>query len=126
MILSDSDFEAITQGTHASPHDFLGMHRLENGGLVVRALLPLAKAVVAVPVESVSKPVIPLRRIGDSDLFEGLAGEEREIFPYDLAITWGSGEQWRTRDPFSFTPTINNEDLSLFQQGNEGCIYEKP
>ncbi len=125
MILSDSDFEAITQGTHASPHDFLGMHRLENGGLVVRALLPLAKAVVAVPVESVSKPVIPLRRIGDSDLFEGLADGEREIFPYDLAITWGSGEQWRTRDPFSFTPTINNRDLFLFEQGNEGCIYEK-
>ena len=125
MILSDLDFEAITQGTHASPHDHLGMHRLERGGLVVRALLPLAKAVVAVPIESVSKPVIPLRRIGDSDLFEGLADQEHDIFPYDLAITWGSGEQWRTRDPFSFSPTINDEDLFLFGQGDERCIYEK-
>ncbi|MDG2214448.1 MAG: 1,4-alpha-glucan branching enzyme, partial [Verrucomicrobiota bacterium] len=101
MTLSDVDFEAITRGTHASPHDFLGMHRLNDGGLVVRAFLPLAQGVVAVPVDSVSKSVIPLRRVGDSDLFEGLAEQENEIFSYDLAITWGSGEQWRTRDPFS-------------------------
>ena len=125
MILSSSDFEAITRGTHASPHDHLGMHRLKDGGLVVRALLPLAKAVVAVPVESVSKPVIPLRRLGASDLFEGLANQENDLFPYDLAITWGSGEQWRTRDPFSFVPTINDNDLFLFGEGNERRIYDK-
>ena len=125
MTLSDADFEAITRGTHASPHDFLGMHRLNDGGLVVRAFLPLAKGVVAVPADSVSKSVIPLRRVGDSDLFEGLADQENEIFPYDLAITWGSGEQWRTRDPFSFKPTIGKDDLFLFNQGNERCIYNK-
>ena len=43
MTLPDADFEAITRGAHTSPHDFLGMHRLDDGGVVVRALLPLAK-----------------------------------------------------------------------------------
>lgn len=125
MILSDTEFESITCGTHASPHDLLGMHRLANGGVVVRAFLPLAKGVVAVPTDQVNKPVIPLRRVGDSDLFEGVAEEEAELFPYDLAITWGSGEQWRTRDPFSFLPTISEDDLFLFGRGDERRIYEK-
>lgn len=125
MILSAPEFEAITNGTHASPHDLLGMHRMPGGGLVVRAFLPLAKGVVAVPVDSVNKPVIPLRRVGESDLFEGVAEEEADLYPYDLAITWGSGEQWRTRDPFSFLPTISEDDLFLFGRGDERRIYEK-
>ena len=125
MILSGTDFEALTHGTHASPHDFLGMHRLGDGGVVVRAFLPLAKEVAAVPIDSVSRSVIPLRRVGDSDLFEGLADKENELFPYDLAITWGSGEQCFTRDPFSFLPTISQDDLFLFSQGDERCIYDK-
>ena len=48
MIISEAEFEAITHGRHAAPHELLGMHQLEDGGVVVRALLPLAKEVVAV------------------------------------------------------------------------------
>ncbi len=125
MIISESEFEAITHGRHAAPHELLGMHQLEGGGVVVRALLPLAKGVVAVPVHEPSKPVIALRRVGESDLFEGMLEEEDEIYAYDLAITWGSGEQWRTRDAFSFLPTISDDDLYLFNQGDERRIYDK-
>ena len=125
MIISESEFEAITHGRHAAPHELLGMHQLEGGGVVVRALLPLAKGVVAVPVHEPSKPVIALRRVGESDLFEGMLEEENDIYAYDLAITWGSGEQWRTRDAFSFLPTISDNDLYLFNRGDERRIYEK-
>ena len=125
MIISEAEFEAITHGRHASPHELLGMHQLEGGGVVVRALLPLAKGVVAVPVHEPFKPVIALRRVGESDLFEGTLEEENDIYAYDLAITWGSGEQWRTRDAFSFLPTISDNDLYLFNRGDERRIYEK-
>ena len=47
------------------------------------------------------------------------------MFPYDLAITLGSGEKCRTRDPFSFLPTISEDDLFLFGRGDERRIYEK-
>ena len=125
MILSDIDFEAITQGRHSAPHRVLGMHRLADGGVVVRALLPLAKGVVVVPVHEARRPVIPLWRVGESDLFEGVEEQANDVYAYDLAITWGSGEQWRTRDAFSFLPTISENDLYLFGEGNERRIYEK-
>ena len=125
MILSDIDFEAITQGRHSAPHRVLGMHRLADGGVVVRALLPLAKDVVVIPVHETRRPVIPLWRVGESDLFEGVEEQANDVYAYDLAITWGSGEQWRTRDAFSFLPTISENDLYLFGEGNERRIYEK-
>ena len=125
MILSDSDFEAITQGRHSAPHRVLGMHRLVDGGVVVRALLPLAKGVVVVPVHKVRRSVIPLRRVGESDLFEGVEEEVNDVYAYELMVTWGTGEELRTRDAFSFLPTISENDLYLFGQGNECRIYEK-
>jgi len=125
MILSDSDFEAITQGRHSAPHRVLGMHRLVDGGVVVRALLPLAKGVVVVPVHKVRRPVIPLRRVGESDLFEGVEEEVNDVYAYELMVTWETGEELRTRDAFSFLPTISENDLYLFGQGNECRIYEK-
>ena len=124
MILSDHEFKAIASGSHTSPHELLGMHRVDEG-LVVRAFLPLAKGVVAEPVHDATKPVIPLRRLGETDLFEGVAEGQEEVFAYHLSITWGDGEQWRTRDPFSFLPTISEDDLYLFGRGDELRIYEK-
>ena len=81
MILSAPEFEAITNGTHASPHDLLGMHRMPGGGLVVRAFLPLAKGVVAVPVDSVNKPVIPTATGGGIGFVRGRGGERGRSVP---------------------------------------------
>mgnify|MGYP003302007814 CR=1 FL=1 len=98
MILSDTEFESITCGTHASPHDLLGMHRLADGGVVVRAFLPLAKGVVAVPTDQVNKPVIPLRRVGDSDLFEGVAEEEAEQAEEEAVVEESNEEVTETTE----------------------------
>ena len=98
MILSDHEFKAIASGSHTSPHELLGMHRMDEG-LVVRAFLPLAMGVVVVPVHDSSKPVIPLRRLGESDLFEGLAeGQERqpETLQGDLGPAEVQGQQPET------------------------------
>ena len=124
MILSDTEFESITCGTHASPHDLLGMHRLADGGVVVRAFLPLAKAVVAVPTDQVNKPVIPLRRVGDSDCLKAWRKRRQNCSRTISRLLGEAGEQWRTRDPFSFLPTISEDDLFLFGRGDERRIYE--
>ena len=99
------------------------MHLMEDG-VVVRALLPQARAVAVMALDA-GGPVVPLRRLGRTDIFEGLMGDVTEMFPYELAIEWESGEQWRTRDPYSFEPTVGEQDLYLFGQGDERRIYNK-
>ena len=123
MIISEAELAALAELRHARPHDLLGMH-LADGGVVVRALLPETHAVAAVKIDG-NGPVIPLRRLGETNVFEGHTTDVSEIFLYELAIEWSSGEQWRTRDAYSFKPTIGEQELFLFGQGDERRIYEK-
>ena len=123
MILSKSSLAALVENRHATPHDLLGMH-LVDGDVVVRALLPEARAVVAVPLDDAG-PSIPLRRLGETDVFEGQSSGADGLCTYELDIQWSDGKQWRTRDPYSFAPTINEGDLYPFGQGDERRIYDK-
>ena len=124
MILSPSEWDSLVRFTHATPHDLLGMHSLPDG-VVVRALLPEARAVMAVPTHEKTRPVIPLKRLGDSDLFEGTAHGSAQIYAYDLLVTNQEGAQWQTRDPYSFLPTISAMDLYLFGLGDDRKLYDK-
>ena len=123
MILSSPNLSALAKNRHATPHDLLGMHSV-GGGVVVRALLPEARAVVAVPLNDAA-PAIPLRRLGKTDIFEGESSEVDGVSSYELDIHWSDGKQWRTRDPYSFAPTISEGDLYPFGQGDERRIYDK-
>jgi len=121
--LSEAEIAALIERRHAIPHDLLGMHPLVSG-VIVRALLPEASAVVAVPLED-GAPSIPLIRCGDTDLFEGLTSETSSVFKYELVVEWRSGKRWRTRDPYSFSPSISEQDLFLFVQAEERRVYQK-
>jgi 1,4-alpha-glucan branching enzyme len=102
------------------------MHKLgDRKGLVVRAYLPGAKKVEAVPVHESKKPTVQLHPIGDTGLFEGSTDRASDVFAYDLVITWSGGSQTRTRDPYSFLPSVGETDLFLFAQGNERRIFDK-
>ena len=48
--LSEAEIAALIERRHAIPHALLGLHPVV-GGVIVRALLPEACAVVAVPLE---------------------------------------------------------------------------
>ena len=47
------------------------------------------------------------------------------VYAYDLVITNHQGQTRRTRDAFSFLPTLGESDLFLFGKGDERRIYEK-
>ena len=126
MILTTEELEALVNVQHRSPHTLLGMHPLANGsGLVVRAFLPNAASVEAVPVHEPDKPKIKMRRLHEAGVFEGITREADRVYAYDLLITDPKGRQRQTRDPYSFLPTVGETDLYLFAQGNERRIYEK-
>ena len=126
MILTAAELESLVNVQQRSPHALLGMHPLGDGsGVVVRAFLPHASAVEIVPVIEKDKPKIKLKRLHDGGLFEGTARETGRVYAYDLVITDQKGNTRRTRDPYSFLPTLGETDLYLFGQGNERRIYDK-
>ena len=126
MILSREELRSLVELTHQSPHSLLGMQPLGDGsGLVVRAMLPDAAKVEIQPTHEKDKPRLELKRIPNTDIFEGVTKSANKVYAYDLVITDKAGKTRRTRDAFSFLPTLGESDLFLFGKGDERKIYEK-
>ena len=126
MILTPDELRSLVELTHQSPHTLLGMHPLGDGsGVVVRALLPDAKKVEIQPVHEKAKPKLELVRIPNTDIFEGVTKAANSVYAYDLVITAHDGKTRRTRDAYSFLPTLSEADLFLFGKGDERKIYDK-
>ncbi len=126
MVLTHAELESLVQVRHRSPHTLLGMHPLGDGsGVVVRAVVPDAAEVEIQPVHERNKPRIKLRRIHESGVFEGVSTEANHVYAYDLVVIDGTGKKWQMRDPYSFLPTLGEQDLYLFGKGDERRIYDK-
>ena len=126
MLLTKDELHSLVELIHQSPHSLLGMQPLGGGaGLVVRAFLPDAAKVAVQPVHEKDKPRFALKRIHESGLFEGTTKSASRVYAYDLVITNHQGQTRRTRDAYSFLPTLGESDLFLFGKGDERRIYEK-
>src|SRR5438094_5596120 len=101
MILMAEELDSLVNIRHRSPHQLLGMHPLGDGsGVVVRAFLPNAASVEAVPVLEKDKPTIKLECLHKSGLFEGMSNKASRVYAYDLVITDYQGNVRRTRDAY--------------------------
>jgi 1,4-alpha-glucan branching enzyme len=126
MLLTKDELHSLVELIHQSPHSLLGMQPLGGGaGLVVRAFLPDAAKVEIQPVHEKGKPRFALKRIHEAGLFEGTTKSAKDVYAYDLVITNHQGQTRRTRDAYSFLPTLGESDLYLFGKGDERRIYEK-
>jgi 1,4-alpha-glucan branching enzyme len=126
MLLTNDELHSLIEATHRSPHELLGMHPLGDGsGLVIRALLQNAAKVEAQPAHEKAKPKIKLKRLHEAGLFEGVTTKANRVYAYELVVTDHQGNVRRTRDPYSFLPTLGESDLYLFNKGDERRIYEK-
>jgi 1,4-alpha-glucan branching enzyme len=126
MVLTREHLLSLVEVKSRSPHTLLGMHPMaDGGGLVVRALAPKALSVEIQPVHEKDMPIIQLERIPKTDIFEGITKEAQRVYAYDLVITDPEGKVRRTRDPYSFLPTLGEADLYLFGKGDERRIYDK-
>jgi len=80
MLLTPAEVESLTGLRHGSPHSLLGLHPLGDGtGMVGRAHLPGAQEVEIVPVHEKTVPVLKLKRVGDTDLFEGVTRGAKRV-----------------------------------------------
>src|SRR5689334_21347503 len=126
MVLSRQELQSLVEVRNRSPHTLLGMHPLGDGsGVVARALIPNAEKVELQPVHEKQMPAFQLQRVDNTDVFEGASKEASRVYAYDLLVTNKDGSSSRSRDPYSFLPTLSEDDLYLFGKGDERRIYDK-
>ncbi len=115
--------EALVTGEHGDPFSVLGPHPDGTGGLVVRAFLPHAREVDAVPADG-SDARRPLRAAHKAGLWEvRLPGDFR--CPYRLRVTDHDGRVSEVEDPYRFPPTLSDYDLHLLGEGTHYRVYDK-
>ena len=126
MIIPKTDLHALLQARHASPHAVLGMHPHTKGrskGVVVRALLRQAGQCEVV--EVAGGVAWPMASVSPDGMFEVFIPKRPQVFRYQLRATYPGGEVRQFYDAYSFLPTLGEQDLYLFNEGNEHRIYEK-
>ncbi len=124
MVISQDELKMITGARCALPHDFLGMHKC-RGGMVARAYLGDAKTCQLVDLRDEAKARFPMKRLDDSGFFEIFFPNKRKAFPYRLRVRRYNGEIRQFYDPYSFPPTLTDDDIYRIGIGDERKIYEK-
>lgn len=115
--LSDEAY-AVVEGRHADPFRYLGAHP-EDGGTMVRVLLPDA---VAVEVIGDNGDVAPLDQAHPAGLFVGpLPGASPR---YTLRARFGDTTV-ELQDPYRFPPILSDFDLYLLGEGSDQRLYDK-
>jgi 1,4-alpha-glucan branching enzyme len=105
----------------ADPHSFLGAHPDGNGGVVIRAFRPSARAVRVITAEGQAE----LASVHPEGVFEGrLAGAELPL-EYELEVDYGEDGTFTIGDPYRFLPTLGEMDLHLAGEGRHQELYEK-
>ena len=111
----EGGFVALAAAEHGDPFGFLGMHDAGGQGLVIRAYIPGAEAVVVV--ESASgQAVAAMQRAFADGGFVLHMPERTQRFAYRLRVTRGD-QTWEFDDPYRFAPFLGEMDLYLLAEG---------
>lgn len=128
MLLSKTELESITKVACSQPHSILGMHPCKTSGksaLVVRAFVDDVESCEVVDISVPDGPRYPLKRISRDGFFEGLIESRSECFNYRLRIERYNGEIRQFYDPYSFLPSLSEDAIYFFNQGDDRQAYEK-
>ena len=127
MRITKKEIELITSVKCAQPHEHLGMHPHKKGKkncLIVRAYLDDAQSCHLLDVVNDSK-LYELKRLTKDGLFEGVIEDRNEVFHYLLQIERFNGEIRQFSDPYSFLPTLSDDDVYLFSEGSDHFVHHK-
>ena len=121
MTVAMQELNAVIRREHADPHSVLGAHSVE-GGVVVRAYRPAARAVSA---DLQDGSTIELKQIHSGGVFEGVIKGAELPLRYRLEVDYEGGNSFAIDDPYAFGPTIGELDLHLIGEGRHEEISEK-
>ncbi len=117
-----TDAEQLAARTAADPHAFLGAHPDGDGGVVVRAFRPAARAVhVLLP----GGERADLEAVGAEGVFEGTIDGATLPLDYELEVEYADDRTFTVGDPYRFLPTLGDVDLHLVGEGRHEELYEK-
>jgi len=128
VLISTAELESITKVACGQPHAILGMHPCEIGGkksLVVRAYLDDAVNCEVVDISSEEGARYPLERLSPDGFFEGVIEGRATHFNYRLRIERNNGEIRQFYDPYSFLPSLSEDDVYYFSSGNDHLAHQK-
>jgi len=128
MIAARKELEALLNGQHGQPHSLLGMHPITHqgrSGLVARALVQDARTCDVVDCGHEPERRYPMEQIESLGIFETFIDGRTDVFRYRLRVEKTNGEIRQFYDPYSFLPTLSDQDLYLFNEGTEHRVYQK-
>jgi 1,4-alpha-glucan branching enzyme len=116
--------QSIEQGTHGSPYDVLGIHKVSQPktGVSIRTFQPYADKVEII--NQVDNSIHATVRTGKQGFFEAFF-PEKDPFVYTLRMTGYDNAVWELEDPYRFPLIISDFDLYLFGEGTDYRTYEK-
>jgi 1,4-alpha-glucan branching enzyme len=127
--VDDAELDLVVRGGHGDPHSVLGLHRW-GGGLTLRALRPLARAVSAVLPDGTT---VPLQHEREGIFVGAIPGEAVTDYRLDVSYDGPPGEHdpdgrttgttLRVDDPYRFLPTVGDVDLHLIGEGRHERLW---
>jgi 1,4-alpha-glucan branching enzyme len=127
VIIQESELKSFIDAENSTPHTFLGMHQCSVDGrkvLVVRAFLRDAKSCEVVDMES-QKRRYAMELLAPEGFFEVVIADRETPFRYRLRTVTYEDEVRQFYDPYSFLPTLGDQDLYLFNEGTDYRAYNK-
>jgi 1,4-alpha-glucan branching enzyme len=117
-----TDAEQLAARSAADPHSYLGAHPDGDGGVVIRAFRPAARAVRALTADGERIELAPVHPGG---VFEGRVAGVSLPLDYELEVDYGEDGTYTVGDPYRFLPTLGDIDLYLVGEGRHEELYAK-
>ncbi|MEA2190329.1 MAG: 1,4-alpha-glucan branching enzyme [Solirubrobacteraceae bacterium] len=114
-----TEIDRLVAREHHDPHSILGAHEAPGGGVVVRALRPMAESVVVQPAG------VELELVHPAGLFAGELPDASLPLDYELEIGYPGGSSFTVHDPYRFGPTLSDLDEHLFREGRHEQLWSK-
>ncbi|MCC5835356.1 MAG: 1,4-alpha-glucan branching protein GlgB [Opitutales bacterium] len=124
MIISKKELQSFVEACNHEPHNLLGLHSPGKGkDLIARAFLRDARSCALVDVETDER--FQLESLAPEGFFEGRVKGRKKHFKYRLRVEQYNGEIRQFYDPYNFLPTLSDDDLYLFNKGDDHLVYRK-
>ncbi len=128
VIIPPHELAAFLENRQSNPHGWLGMHPATIGGksgVVARAFVRGAVKCEVVELDAAGAPRHVMTQLSSLGFYEIFFAGRTEVFRYQLRYETSWGDIHQVYNAYSFLPTLGEQDLYLFNEGNEHRIYEK-